>query len=205
MPFRKVNLKVDRRALIPRPETELIVDTVRHLLDGKENPKILEIGVGTGAICLSLMQEIPGIQILGVDLSIEGLSLALENASKNALPLTGRLMQGDAFSGLRLEAKFDLIVSNPPYVGRSEFASLAPEVRDHDPELALIGGREGWEFPWKLIAEAQGYLRKGGFLVMEVGSGQAQLLMKKAADLVWASMEAARDYQDIERFVIFRR
>ncbi len=204
-PFRELNLRVDRRALIPRPETELIVDTVRRLLEGREHPAVVEVGIGTGAICLSLMREIPAARIFGVELSRESISLAMENAAKNDLSLAGKIIRGDSLSAMRRQTPIDMVVSNPPYVGQGEFAGLAEEVRLFDPELALVGGPEGWEFPLRLITEAHAFLGAGGYLVMEIGQGQAERLLAQAAGMDWASMETVKDYQEVERFLVFRK
>ena len=204
MPFRELTLKVDKRALIPRQETELIVDLVRKsLVPGRQN-RVLDVGVGAGPIFLSLEKEIANAIAYGTDLSPEALGLTRENAARNGLP-GANLFQGDLFAGVPSELRFDCIVSNPPYVGERERESLQPEVRDHDPALALFGGAEGWELPARLIHEAHDRLSEEGFLVLEIGAEQAPILKAKAASRPWKSLAFSPDYQGVERFFILHK
>lgn len=204
MPFRELNLKVDRRALIPRQETELIVDLVRKQLEPGRQSRVLDVGVGAGPIFLSLAKEIPNLLVFGCDLSPDALQLTRENAAHNGLP-NGNLFLGDLFAGVPSELRFDCIVSNPPYVGEKERVSLQPEVRDHDPALALFGGSEGWELPSRLIHEAYARLADAGVLVVEIGAGQAPILTANAASRPWKSISSSKDYQGIDRFLILHK
>lgn len=200
-PFRELVLASDRRALIPRQETELIVDLVRKALKpGREN-RVLDVGVGAGPIILSLLKELPGNAVWGVDASEEALSLARENAARNGLP-ADRLLRSDLFEALPADLRFDCIVSNPPYVGECELPSLQPEVRDYDPRMALIGGPEGWEFPARLMDAAFSRLEPEGALILEIGAGQFPLLKDKSRSRPWSSCVSAPDYQGVERFLI---
>lgn len=204
MPFRELNLKVDRRALIPRQETELIVDLVRKQLEPGRQSRVLDVGVGAGPIFLSLAKEIPNLLVFGCDLSPDALQLTRENAAHNGLP-NGNLFLGDLFAGVPSELRFDCVVSNPPYVGEKERASLQPEVRDHDPALALFGGMEGWELPSRLLHEAYDRLADAGALVVEIGAGQAATLKANAASRPWKSISSSKDYQGIDRFLILHK
>jgi release factor glutamine methyltransferase len=204
MPFREITLKVDRRALIPRQETELIVDLVRKQLEPGRQSRVLDVGVGAGPIFLSLAKEIPNLLVFGCDLSPDALQLTRDNAAHNGLP-NGNLFLGDLFAGVPSELRFDCIVSNPPYVGEKERASLQPEVRDHDPALALFGGTEGWELPSRLLHEAYDRLADAGALVVEIGAGQAAILKANAASRPWKSISASKDYQGIDRFLILHK
>jgi release factor glutamine methyltransferase len=204
MPFREITLKVDRRALIPRQETELIVDLVRKLLEPGRQSRVLDVGVGAGPIFLSLAKEIPNLLVFGCDLSPDALQLTRENAAHNGLP-NGNLFLGDLFAGVPSELRFDCIVSNPPYVGEKERPSLQPEVRDHDPALALFGGPEGWELPSRLIHEAYDRLAEAGSLVVEIGVGQAVTLKTNATSRPWKSISSSKDYQGIDRFLILHK
>ena len=204
MPFRELNLKVDRRALIPRQETELIVDLVRKQLEPGRQSRVLDVGVGAGPIFLSLAKEIPNLLVFGCDLSPDALQLTRENAAHNGLP-NGNLFLGDLFAGVPSELRFDCIVSNPPYVGEKERATLQPEVRDHDPALALFGGPEGWELPARLLHEAYDRLADAGALVVEIGAGQAPILKANAASRPWKSISFSKDYQGIDRFLILHK
>lgn len=204
IPFRELTLKVDRRALIPRQETEIIVDIVRKtLLPGKAN-QVLDIGVGAGPIYLSIQKEIPNCEVYGVDISDSCISLTKENALRNQLN-SNHLELGDKFSPFPEDLKWDIIVSNPPYVGQVELSGLQPEVRDHDPLSALVGGQEGWEFPLKLLEESYFRLHDGGTLIMEIGASHFPLLQKKSALLGWKSCSFFLDYGEIERFCILQK
>jgi release factor glutamine methyltransferase len=204
VPFREIVLKSDRRALIPRQETELIVDLVRKALKpGREN-RIVDVGVGAGPIVLSLLKELPGNAVWGVEASEEALALARENAARNGLP-ADRLLRSDLFGALPADLRFDCIVSNPPYVGEREIPSLQPEVRDHDPRMALIGGPEGWEFPARLAETAHDRLSSDGVLILEIGAGQFPLLKEKSRSRPWTSCVSAPDYQGVERFLILHK
>jgi release factor glutamine methyltransferase len=132
--FRRLTLKTDKRVLVPRPETEIVVDRCLALLDGTANPRIVDVGTGSGAIALALAQEVPDAEVHATDVSADALDLARENAEANSV--TVHFHQTDLLDGL--DGPFDLVVSNPPYVGESELAGLQPEVRDWEPRGALL-------------------------------------------------------------------
>ena len=204
MPFRELTLKVDGRALIPRQETEIIVDLVRKtVLPGKANT-VLDVGVGAGPIFLSLQKEIANCQVYGVDISEACLNLTRENAERNSLSAEN-LFHGDAFAPFPADLHWDIIVANPPYIGTGELPGLQPEVRDHDPVSALIGGPEGWEFPARLMDQAFGRLQEGGTLILEIGAGQALVLKEKSRSRPWKSCTVAQDYSGMDRFLIFHK
>lgn len=203
-PFRELMLRTDRRALIPRQETELIVDLARKALTPGRRNFILDVGVGAGPIYLSLLKELPGNRVFGVDASEEALALTRENAERNGLAAED-LLRSDLFSALPPDLRFDLIVANPPYIGEREIPSLQPEVRDHDPRQALIGGPEGWELPARLMDEAFPRTAESGVLIMEIGAGQFPLLKEKSRSRAWTRCVAALDYQGVERFIILHK
>ena len=204
VPFREITLKVDRRALIPRQETELIVDLVRKALPGGAGGTVLDIGVGAGPIYLSLLKELPGCKVSGVDVTETAVLLTRENAARLGLPVDD-LHFGDAFAPFAPDRRWDVIVSNPPYVGENELPALAPEVRDHDPRTALIGGKQGWEFPARLIEAAFSRVAEGGFLILEIGAGQYPILREKSASQPWKSCLSSKDYQGIDRFLLLQK
>jgi release factor glutamine methyltransferase len=203
-PFREITLKVDKRALIPRQETELIVDLVRKALEPGRVSDVLDMGVGAGPIFLSIVKEITNCKAYGADISPEALELTRENAERNHLTAEN-LVQSDLFSAFAPEQRWDLIVSNPPYVGEGEKASLQPEVRDFDPGTALFGGPQGWEFPARLIHEAYDRLHASGVLIVEIGAGQFSILKEKSLSRAWKSCSHSVDYQGIERFLILHK
>ena len=158
--FRRLTLRVDRRALIPRPETETLVERCLALLEHTDAPRVLDVGTGSGAIALAIADEHPGARVTAIDVSEEALALARENAERTGIPV--ELLRHDLFTGLPGEA-WDLVVANPPYVRDEELASLAAEVVEWEPGVALVerGHTEA------LVRDARRVLRPGGALVLE--------------------------------------
>jgi release factor glutamine methyltransferase len=182
--FRRITLKTDRRALVPRPETEIVVDCVLALLEGTSAPRVLDVGVGSGAIALALKDERPDAQIVGVDVSPDALELARENAK--LLGLDVELRDGDIGDAA---AGWDLVVSNPPYVDTLE--GVQPELR-HEPERALLG--VGFHESIARIAETR-------FLVLEVGDGQARAVAEALHAAGYGDVTITPDLAGIERVV----
>jgi len=183
--FWSINFKVDPRVLIPRPETELLVEQSLSILSEKtfeQNPSVLEIGTGSGAIAIALAKEVKNIFLVATDISRDALILAKENAKSAGVQDQIQFVNGDLLGPFRSSKQrevFDLILSNPPYIIRSEIGSLAKEVRDYEPVVALDGGEDGLEFYRRLISQALSYLRKGGWFLLEVGQGQAERVAKQ--------------------------
>jgi release factor glutamine methyltransferase len=177
--FRRLTLRTDRRALVPRPETEVVVDRCLALLDGSPAPRVLDVGTGSGAIALSLVQELPEARVVASDSSPDALALAGENAG--LLGLDVELLEGDLLAGA--SGPFDLVVSNPPYVEATEIAALEPEVRDWEPRDALVDQGQ----TQRLVDAARDVL--AGWLVLEVH--------EQRADAVAAWLRAA-GYSDVE-------
>jgi len=158
--FRRLMLRVDARALVPRPETETVVERCLALLEGADAPRVLDVGTGSGAIALAIADEHPGARVTAIDVSREALELARENAERTGVAV--ELLGHDLFAGLPGE-DWDLVVSNPPYVAEDELASLSPTVRDWEPDVALVDrGQTG-----ALVRDAARVLRAGGALVLE--------------------------------------
>ncbi|MDB5481809.1 MAG: hemK [Caulobacteraceae bacterium] len=198
--FWKIMLRVTPQVLTPRPETETILDVVLAEFPPGRRFRVLDLGVGSGAIVLAILAERPAALGLGVDVSEEALAVARENAAN--LGLAGRvaLLRGDWTAGLG-DDSFDLVVSNPPYVRSGEIADLAPEVRDHEPRLALDGGPDGLDAYRRLAAEIPRVLVPGGRFAVEIGSDQgadvAALFAKAGAEAV----RVVRDLADRDRVV----
>jgi release factor glutamine methyltransferase len=187
--FRRLTLKTDRRALVPRPETEIVVERCLALLAGIETPRIVDVGTGTGAIALALKQERPDAIVVATDVSADALALAKENAEANALDV--RFVEGDLLAGV--DGPLDLIVSNPPYVGAEELDALEPEVRDWEPRGALVD--EGQTL--RLARDAQSVL--AGWLVLEVHEERAQAMSDALAQLGFEGISIRLDLAGKER------
>lgn len=186
--FWSLPLKVTPDVLVPRPDTETLVErALDHVVKNSlraERLRVLDIGTGTGALLLALLSELPSATGIGTDISAAAIAVAAENA--RALDLAGRasFVTGSYTAGL--PGPFDIIVSNPPYIARAEIETLAPEVRDHDPRLALDGGDDGLDAYRSVIAEARPLLSQTGRLILELGAGQAPAVtvLVEAAGLV---------------------
>ena len=170
-PFRGLDLAVRPGVFVPRPETEVLVQTALEKVSALERPIVVDVGTGTGAIALSIKQERPDAVVFATDLSSEAVALARSNADRAGLDVT--VIEGDLLSSLPsdLSRRIDVVVSNPPYVSTAEFAALPAEVLA-DPELSLDGGAGGVQVIERLARESPAWLRRGGFLVVEIGSEQ---------------------------------
>ena len=196
--FRRLTLAVDRRALIPRPETEIVVERCLALLDGVEEPRILDVGTGSGAIALAIADEHAGAAVTGIDVSHEALALARENAARTGLAI--ELVEHDLFDGLPA-GPWELVVSNPPYVDPADRAALASEVRDWEPSTALYS-RDAVD---AVAHAAVTVLADGGALVLEVGDGQAEAVSRVLASLGYTDVDVTPDLAGRDRVVEGRR
>ena len=169
--FWKIMLRVTPDVLTPRPDTETLLDVVLPDIPAERRISVLDLGVGSGAILLAILAERPHAVGLGVDVSEEALAVARENAANLGLAARVALLRGDWTSGLAADS-FDLVVSNPPYVATGDLAALAPEVRDHEPRLALDGGADGMAAYRALAPQILRVLRPGGVFAVEIGAGQ---------------------------------
>lgn len=170
--FWTLQLNVGPGVLTPRPDTETLLDVVLGAFAPERAFTVLDLGVGSGAILLAILAERPLARGLGVDVSEEALVLARDNASNLGLARRAAFLRGDWTAGLD-GASFDLVVANPPYVASAEIAALAPEVRDHEPRLALDGGADGLDAYRRLAPEILRVLEAGGRFAVEIGAGQA--------------------------------
>jgi release factor glutamine methyltransferase len=175
--FRDLTLLVDRRVLIPRPETEVLVGEVLRWAEGRDGLEALDVGTGTGAIALSLAAEGAFAAVVATDLSADALEVARENHRRNPAATPVAFRQGSAYEPVRGE-RFDVIVSNPPYIGLDERPTLEPEVREWEPGMALFSGADGLEVIRTLVREAPDHLRPGGLLALEIGAGQGSRVLE---------------------------
>lgn len=174
-PFRQVNIKVRPGVLIPRPETEIVVGEVLKMIPDKSTIEILELGVGSGAIVAAIASERENVQITATEISPDAIAVARENTAPYNERIT--LLQGDLFEPVS-DRRFDLIVSNPPYMRDEEWSTLEPEVRDYEPLTALKAGKDGLDFYRRIINDSERHLNPGGFLIMELGDGQGEAVRK---------------------------
>jgi release factor glutamine methyltransferase len=191
--FWSIPMTVSPAVLIPRPETELLVEKTLALAVSSE-PTIVEIGTGSGCIAVALAKEFPGARLLATDISRRSLRVAVSNAVRHGTTNI-EFVRGDLFGALRgrdLEGRVDFIVSNPPYVAAAEWTRLVPEVRDHEPRQALVPGPTGLEMIRRLIRGGRRFLKSGGILLLEFGDGQADEVLG-FLDARWARPEIILD------------
>jgi len=218
--FRGFIIKCDPRALIPRPETETLVDMAKEALKGIETPFIVEVGTGTGAISIACAKEIAGAKVLATDISEDALSLARENAEANSLGANAEgsnltFAQGDLLDAVTADAitkatgntdqKIDCLIANLPYIPDGEKGKLQPEVDKFDPALALYGGPDGLDLVRKLLQQTESKLSAGAPILLEIGSEQAEVLKNEAANYPWLEFAGIhKDYCGNIRFVSYK-
>ena len=196
-------IKVNGGVLIPRQDTEILVEQCIHLMKEKENPKILDIGTGSGAISIALAKEIHGSEVLGLDISDDALKVAVENRELNNVENL-KFLKSDVFQHVK-EKNYDLIVSNPPYIPMEEYEELMPEVKEYEPKMALTDGGDGYYFYRKISEESIDYLKNGGYLAFEVGYNQGETVAKLMEKNGFQIVGRVADYGGIERVIIGRK
>jgi len=205
--FMGLDFVVNEGVLIPRPETELIVDMVLKELGSGGGKLVIDLGMGSGSIAVSIAKM--GRHLVhAVDVSSEAIEVAKENALRNGVAEKVVFHHGDLFEPLRGLGigKFDAIVSNPPYIPRGELDKLQVEIKEYEPPIALDGGVRGTDYHRRIIDEAGEFLKKGGLLALEVGCGQAKEVcgMIERSE-VFSSPEVTKDYSGIERVAVARK
>lgn len=201
--FMGLEFEVTPAVLIPRPETELLVQTAIEGLREVEGEKLFaDIGTGSGAICLSVLHYVPGARGETVDISAEALKIAEKNGARLGVSDRIEFHEGDLLEPLK-GRRFHAVLSNPPYIPNGDIEGLAREVRDAEPRLALEGGSDGLDFYRRLSREAPDFLEKDGFLAMEIGIDQAQPIRRMLETEGWTSkLEVYKDLAGIERVVV---
>ena len=202
--FFKLDFEVSPEVLIPRPETEIIVEVALEFLGDKPAPIFADIGTGSGCIAISLLNELSAARAVATDASPAALRVAQRNADRHAVTDRLTLIESDCFSALDPVGKFDLIVSNPPYVSDRELETIQREVR-YEPRAALAGGPDGLDVIRTLLRKAPSFLRSGSHFVFEVGFGQDLTVEQLIDREVWDLIEIRRDLQSVPRTVILRK
>ena len=198
--FYGLDFIVSKDVLIPRPETELIVEAAIEILKMQENSSFCEVGVGSGCISVSILHENTTATAIGVDISAKALKIARKNAETHKVLERLELKLSDIFDILENET-FDLIVSNPPYIPSEDFDGLQAEVRDFEPQNALTDGKDGLSIVEKIIADAPKFLKPNGFLLMEIGFNQSTEVREMFLPNLWQTVEFLPDLQGIPRIL----
>lgn len=208
--FRDLDLAVDRRVLVPRPETEGLVDVVLECLAAERArwaaPRVLDLGTGSGAIALAIAQEWPTAAVTAVDASEDALAVARGNAARCGLADRVAFVHGDWFGGIAHDDRFEVVVSNPPYIGEDEAADLPADVRDWEPHAALFSGPDGLTDLRAIVDEAPRHLVSGGVLALELGEERAHEVLawfEGAHD--WSSATLRDDLAGRPRVLLARR
>jgi release factor glutamine methyltransferase len=196
--------------LIPRPETELILESIaRPGEDRNRLLRIIDLCTGSGCIAVSLAKELPQARILATDKSSRALSIAGENARRHGVADSIRFFEGDLFVPLEeldIHGQVDIIAANPPYVPSVDYGTLQPEVRDYEPEMALFAGPDGTEVHRRILEEAPAFLKKHGMLIMEMGAGQADMLVQMARQAgSYHPPEILKDLAGIDRVITMKK
>lgn len=200
--FYGLEFSVGPGVLIPRPETELLVQFAVEILKETAGPEILDLGVGSGCISVAVLKELPTAAVTAVDISPIALEYAGRNAAKHNVAGRIKFIESDLFDSVPVE-HYNAILANPPYVSREEMTHLQPEVKDYEPGIALTDGSDGLSIIRRIIKFAPDYLVKGGFLIMEIGYGQAERVAELfVSDNRWTNVSFEKDLQGIERTVI---
>jgi release factor glutamine methyltransferase len=194
--FRRLTLKTDKRALVPRPETEIVVERALEHLNGMEKPRVLDVGTGTGAIALAIADEHPSADVVAIDASPDALALAGENVELVGTNGRLRLVEHDLTEGLGRD-EFDLVVSNPPYIEPEDIDTLQPEVRDWEPRIALVA-HGATEAVARAATEA---LRPGGWIVLEIAENQAQNVARLLDELGYERLRISPDMAGRDRVI----
>ncbi len=209
--FRGLSFKVNRKVLIPRPETELLVEEAINSIKGREGSgegkdiTILDLCTGSGCIAISIAKELPYCRVYAVDISERAIEVARENAERYGVGERVIFLPGDLFEAIEplgLDGEIDLIISNPPYVSKKEMEGLQPEIKAYEPLSALYGGEDGLDFYRRIVDEAPFYLSDGGLLIMEIGCSQAE----RVKDLLeneglFSQIEVKKDLSGIDRII----
>lgn len=202
--FYGLDFTISSDVLIPRPETELVVENAIKFLEGKANSRFCDVGIGSGCIAISILVNVKHVSAVGCDISEKALQIAKQNAEKHGVSDRLELRLSDVFSSFANE-RFDLIVSNPPYISEEEFPSLQEEVRKYEPKNALLGGKDGLDIIGKMVTQSPQFLNSEGALIMEIGFGQSEKVLSFFDEKSWSDVKVLRDFQGIPRVIFASR
>lgn len=205
--FFGLEFEVTPDVLIPRPETELVVEETIRLVeqDKHDAPVILDVGTGSGCIAVALARELEGAQITACDISEPALNVARHNAAKHELANRIRFINSDLLSAFPETQTFDFILSNPPYVAETEMPTLQREVRDWEPHTALTDHSDGLSFYRRLLADSPSRLKQNGYLICELGFGQSEAILAMTDSQMWEAPRLLDDLQGIPRTLVLRK
>lgn len=193
--------EVSPAVLIPRPDTETLVECALQHLDADAEARVLDVGTGSGILAVSIALQRPQAHVEATDRSGEALEVARRNAERHGVEPRVSLHAGDLYEAVAADAQYALIVSNPPYIPEQEFDALAPEITDHEPRQALAAGPDGMAVHARIVAGAPAHLVSGGWLLLEVGEGQAQAVAGRMREAGLDPVEVHRDLAGTERVV----
>ncbi len=202
--FWGLSFKLNDATLVPRPETEMLVQRGLEVVGPLDHPKILDLGTGTGCIPIAMLTEFSDLSAVAVDLSRDALDMARVNAARHGVADRFETRQGSWFDPVEPSERFDLIVSNPPYIESATIETLSIEVREHDPRLALDGGPDGVR-PYRAIArEAASFLKPEGVVLLEIGTGQGAAVTDIFAEAGFGAIQVEHDLNEHERMIVAR-
>ncbi|MGA2372906.1 MAG: peptide chain release factor N(5)-glutamine methyltransferase [Candidatus Korobacteraceae bacterium] len=203
--FWGLDFVVSPAVLIPRPETEHLVETVLELAHGIVRPKLVDVGTGSGCVALALAHELKDGNVYAVDVSADALEIARANAARLRLDARVRFMQSNVLEALAGVGDFDFVVSNPPYVGYGEADKVQKSVRDFEPRVAVFAGEQGLDVIGPLIKQAHRALKPGGWLAVEIGFSMRDAVVNLLSPTMWEDVRTAPDLQGIPRVIAARK
>ncbi len=201
--FFGLKLKVNESVLIPRPETELLIEYILGNTDKESNSRVLDIGSGSGNISIALAKNLPNARIFGIDISLGAIEIAKQNAILNDVTNNVNFIQADVLNELptEIKIKYDLIVSNPPYVSRNEFETLQPEIKEYEPNIAVTDYDDGLKFYRRISEIANELLKENGKIYFELAEGQSEDVRKILEKYKFKNIEIKRDFSGIDRII----
>jgi release factor glutamine methyltransferase len=203
--FYNLEFEVAPGVLIPRPETEILVEKTLSLIGQTEEPLICDVGTGSGCIIISLLHDRPGARGVALDISPKALNIAKRNADRLEVSNRLDLRESDCFAAVTANERFDFIVANPPYVPEGAYATLQREVRDHEPVEALVSGPDGLNMIRRLLRDAWDFANPNGYFLFEMGFDQNEGVLALVSQSKWRLTEVLDDLQSIPRIVVLQK